>query len=67
MNQLKNVSGIAMLLGYPASIKGDLYNQALLIKDGTLKKGDIVVSGSSVCKVRSLEDFMFKQIDEGCR
>jgi translation initiation factor IF-2 len=36
----------------------------LLVKNGTLKKGDIVVSGNSICKVRSLEDFTFKQIDE---
>jgi len=35
----------------------------LLIKDGTLRKGNIVVSGSSICKVKSLEDFTFKQID----
>ncbi len=36
----------------------------LLVKNGTLRKGDVVVSGSSICKVRSLEDFTFKQIDE---
>lgn len=36
----------------------------LLIKDGTLRKGDVVVNGRSICKVRSLEDFTFKQIDE---
>ncbi len=35
-----------------------------LVKNGTLRKGDIVVSGSSICKVRRLEDFTFKQIDK---
>ena len=36
----------------------------VIIKDGRLKKGDFVVSGTSFTPVRIIENFLGKQIDE---
>lgn len=36
----------------------------LLVHDGTIKTGDLLIAGSAICKIKALEDFLGKRINQ---